>query len=98
MSSEATFERTPAEIEANITATRASLDRKLEHLETRLSPRAGLNEIKARIRPQDYLGLAAVAAIATGATMAVRGLRRPHHDEPVALGDAEVAALMCDCE
>jgi hypothetical protein len=98
MSAQATFERTPAEIQANIVATRAALDRKLERLESKLSPRARFHELKARVHPQDYLGFVALAAIATGAAMAVRGLRRPHHEEMAAVGDPEVAAIVCECE
>jgi hypothetical protein len=102
MSSQATFERTPAEIEASINVTRASLDRKLERLESKLSPRARLNDLKSRVHPQDYLGLAAVAAIATGAAMAVRGLRRARREDEdidmIGLGEAEVAAIVCECE
>lgn len=96
MSSEATFERSPAEIEANIAATRASLDRKLHDLEARLSPRARFIELRARVRPQDYLGLAAVAAIATGAAMAVRGLRRTRREDPTLLDDVELATIVCE--
>ena len=96
MRSVATFERNPAEIEANIAATRASLGRKLERLERKLSPRARFSELRARVHPQDYLGLAAVAAITTGAAMAVRGLRRSRREEPGALNDLEVAAVLCE--
>ena len=98
MSSQAMLERSPAEIEANIAATRASLDSKLERLESKLSPRARFNEMKGRVHPQRYLGLAAVAAIATGAAMAVRGLRRPRREEMTVVDDAELAAIVCECE
>ena len=97
MSSEATFERTPEQIEADIAATRASLDRKLQDIEARLSPRARLNELRARVHPENYLGLAAVAAIATGIALAMRGLRRTGREEAaVMVDDLGFAAVVCE--
>lgn len=98
MSSQATFERSPEEIESHITATRAALDRKLHALEARLSPRARMKELRARVHPQEYLGLAAVAAIATGTALAIRGLRRPQQEASLLLDELEAAAVVCECE
>jgi hypothetical protein len=98
MSSQAILERSPEQIEADIVARRASLDRKLHDLETRLSPKARFNELRARVHPQEYLGLAAVAAVATGTALAVRGFRRTRREEPASLDDLEFTGVVCECE
>jgi hypothetical protein len=71
-------DRTPAEIERNIEATRASLKGKLNELEHRLSPAGRIEEIRERIRPDAVIPWAAVGAVVTGAMLALRGLRRRH--------------------
>ncbi|HVH56539.1 MAG TPA: DUF3618 domain-containing protein [Vicinamibacterales bacterium] len=69
-------DRTPAEIERNIEATRASLKGKLYELEHRLSPAGRIEEMRQRIKPDAVVPWAAVGAIVTGAMLALRGLRR----------------------
>jgi ElaB/YqjD/DUF883 family membrane-anchored ribosome-binding protein len=76
----------PAVIEREIAHTRASLQRKLDELQHRLSPRERLraetHRVKAAVRnvdPAPYTGAAALAAVGLGAAMAVRGLRRRNH-------------------
>lgn len=66
----------PEAIESRIASTRASLDDKLHELERRLSPKARLAELQERVRPDNYVGIAAVAAVALGAGLAVAGWRR----------------------
>jgi hypothetical protein len=70
-----------AEIEADIARTRASLNRRLQELEQRLSPSGQLNEVRARLRPERfdprrYPEWVAVAAVAAGAAMALAGWLR----------------------
>jgi hypothetical protein len=69
-------DRTPAEIERNIEATRASLKGKLYELEHRLSPAGRIEEMRQHIKPDAVVPWAAVGAIVTGAMLALRGLRR----------------------
>ena len=73
-------QRRPEEIEASIEQKRAALDRKIEELERRLSPREQLSRVRARLNPQAYTGVAAVGAVAAGTVMAVRGWRRCHRN------------------
>jgi hypothetical protein len=80
----------PEAIESQIATTRASLDYKLHELERRLSPKARLADLQARVRPQNYLGAAAVAAIGIGAGLAVAGWRR------VKRAGGEVHGVMLD--
>ena len=70
------IDRTPEEIESHILETRASLDRKLEALEDRLSPRRQLQRLRGRVEIEPYIGWVAVGAIAAGIYLAVRGGRR----------------------
>ena len=74
------YQRRPEEIEASIQKKRASLDRKIEELERRFSPREQLSRVRARLNPEAYTGVAAVGAVAAGALMAVRGWRRCHRN------------------
>jgi hypothetical protein len=71
-------DRTPEEIQSQIAETRASLDRKLQELEHRLSPRERLQRVAAHLHPEQFAPWAAVGAIATGTYLAVRGWRRYH--------------------
>ena len=69
-------DRTPAEIERDIVMRRASLKNKLNALEHRLSPGERMHEMRQRLNPETVAPWAAVGAIATGAVLAMRGLRR----------------------
>lgn len=75
--------RQPEDIEARIVETRASLERRLEELERRLSPREHLKRVATRVHAQQYVPWAAAAAILAGLYLAVRGLRRYHHVRPL---------------
>jgi hypothetical protein len=92
-----------AEIEADIARTRASLNRKLQELEQRLSPTERLSQVKARLDPKrldprPYPEWIAVAAVVVGAAMAVTGWRRSRHVET---DDADLDEVVifnaCDC-
>lgn len=75
------LERSPAEIEANIQATRAALDSKLSALEHKLSPREQLARMRSKVRHVDrdaVAGWGAVSAIAVGTVLALAGWRRYH--------------------
>lgn len=81
----------PAVIEREIAHTRASLHRKLDELQHRLSPRervrAQAERVKSAVRnvdPTPYTGAAALAAVGVGSAMAVRGLRRRNHRDAIA--------------
>jgi hypothetical protein len=69
---------TPERIEAEIAARRASLEEKLHELERRMSPKEQFRRLRAKANPDPYMGLAAMAAVATGACLAVTGWRRCH--------------------
>jgi hypothetical protein len=71
-----TYERSPAEIESSIEQTRASLDRKLQELEHRLSPREQFQRLRSRLDPDPLMGWMAVGAVALGAALAVNGWRQ----------------------
>ena len=79
-----TMEETPrelSEIEADIARTRASLNRKLIELEKRLSPSHQIAQVKARynprrLDPRPYPEWIAVAAVAVGTVLALRGWRQ----------------------
>jgi hypothetical protein len=73
-----TIERSPAEIESRIEEKRADLERKLEQLEQRLSPREQFGRMKARINPERYIGWVALGAVVAGGYLAVKGWRRAH--------------------
>lgn len=88
------YSKDPAVIEREIAHTRASLQRKLDELQHRLSPRervrAEANRVRAAVRdvdPTPYTGAAALAAVGIGAAMAVRGLRRRNGDHDVITPD-----------
>jgi hypothetical protein len=68
--------RDPAAIEAEIHRTRHSLDRKIEELERRFSPRYRWNQLRAGFDGAPMASWGAVAAVATGAWLAISGLRR----------------------
>lgn len=91
-------DRSPDEIEAQISQTRASLDRKLEELEHRLSPREQLQRVTSRIHPEQYVAWAAVGAVAAGTYLAIRGWRQLH---PATNGDEDLLAttfVVCEDE
>jgi len=94
------LERSPAEIEAHIQETRASLDRKLSALEDKLSPREQLARVKARVGRLDrdaVAGWAAVGAVAAGAALALNGWRR-YHANGRGLPEEDLAdVVMIDC-
>lgn len=97
-----TIERSPAEIESRIEEKRADLERKLEQLEQRLSPREQFGRMKARINPERYLGWFALGAVAAGGYLAVKGWRRTYHPvdrgapAPIEQSDLDEIALL-DC-
>jgi MYXO-CTERM domain-containing protein len=69
------------EIEADIARTRASLNRKIQQIEQRLSPSEQLARVKSSINPQrfdprPYPEWIAVGAIALGSLLALAGWRR----------------------
>jgi ElaB/YqjD/DUF883 family membrane-anchored ribosome-binding protein len=66
----------PAQIEREIVRTRASLQRKLEELQHRLSPRERVKAVAQRVDPRPYAGVAALAAVGIGTGMAVKQWRR----------------------
>lgn len=70
------MEPTPEQLEAQVANTRASLDSKLHELERRLSPREQVQRLRSRVEPERYLGATAATAVAVGAALAYRGLRR----------------------
>jgi len=91
-------DRTPEEIERNIAATRASLKGKLNELEHRLSPTERIHEIRQRINPETVLPWAAVGAVATGAALAMRGLRRRRGaplDEETVFDEETLGEVVC---
>jgi hypothetical protein len=67
--------QSPDQIESQIQQTRASLNRKLGELERRLSPRGQVASLKreALAHAPQVAAWGAVAAVATGAAMAVSG-------------------------
>ena len=78
MNTTAMDERPAGQIEAEIAATRQSLDRKLQELDRRLNPSYRWTDLKARLEtvPGTAAAWGAVAAIAAGTWMAASGLRR----------------------
>ncbi|HEX5474153.1 MAG TPA: DUF3618 domain-containing protein [Vicinamibacterales bacterium] len=83
----------PAEIQAHIEHTRASLDRKLNELQHRLNPRVQFDRIKEEIRERPVAGWAAVGAVAAGTWMAISGLRHRRRTATNAVADVD-----CGCE
>ena len=82
MNSHDTLAQEPARIEREIVQTRASLQRKLDEIQHRLSPReqvrASAERVKSAVQsidPAPYAGVAALAAVGVGAAMALKGLR-----------------------
>lgn len=71
--------RTPEEIERSIESRRYALKDKLHELEHRLSPTERMRQARERIDPEAIAPWAAVGAVATGALLAARGLRRRRH-------------------
>lgn len=71
--------RTPEQIERSIASRRYALKDKLSELEHRLSPTERMRQARERIDPEAFAPWAAVGAVATGALLAARGLRRRHH-------------------
>jgi hypothetical protein len=81
MSTMAEAPRDVAAIEADIARTRASLNRRLQELEHRLSPAERFAEVKSRLDirkldPRPYPEWIAVGAIVTGTVLALAGWRR----------------------
>jgi hypothetical protein len=72
--------RSPEEIQTHIARTRASLDAKIHELERRLSPREQMARVRSQLNPEPYLGWIAATAVAAGAVLAFRGLRRSHQN------------------
>jgi hypothetical protein len=71
-------ERSPEQIEGSITARREALKGKLNELGYKLSPAERVRDVRDRIDPAAVAPWAAVGAVATGAWLAMRGLRRRH--------------------
>jgi hypothetical protein len=67
--------------EAEIAETRASLERKIEELERRLSPEHIKAQVRGKLNPEPYYGLIAASAVAVGGAMVARGLRRRRRAE-----------------
>jgi hypothetical protein len=84
--------RSAAEIERDISARRESLKDTLNELEHRLSPSERINEMRQRIKPDTVMPWAAVGAVATGAMLAVRGLRRHKHSST---DEQEMDEMLC---
>ena len=81
-----------AEIEADIARTRASLNRRIQELESRLSPTERFAQVKARLDPRRLDPRAhpewvAVAAVVAGAALALAGWRR---SRPTAFDDGDL--------
>ena len=70
-----TSARDLAALEANIADTRSSLDRKIQELERRLSPRRIKERVRGTLNPEPYLPWIALSAVAVGTVLAARGLR-----------------------
>lgn len=81
MSTMAEAPRDVAAIEAEIARTRASLNRRLQELEHRLSPTERLAQVKSqldirRLDPRPHPEWIAVAAVVAGSLLALAGWRR----------------------
>ena len=86
--------RTPDEIERSIEARRESLKGKLNELEHRLSPGERIREMRRRIDPEAMVPWAAVGAVATGAVLAIRGLRRSRSAHTEAAADEDTFCIV----
>ena len=80
-------EMTPEEIQVQIAHRKAALDAKIHELERRLSPREQMARVRSQLRPEPYLGWLAAGAVAAGAALAYRGLRRPRRATGVVVLD-----------
>jgi hypothetical protein len=69
-------DRSPEEIQSQIVQTRAALDAKVTELERRLSPKARLQQLRSQAGDDRTMAWAAVAAVATGAGLALNGWRK----------------------
>jgi hypothetical protein len=88
-------ERTPEEIQSQIAETRASLDAKVYELERRLSPKARLQQLRSQASDDRTVAWAAVAAVATGAGLALTGWRKVRAS--AANGSDTVDEVTCVC-
>jgi hypothetical protein len=91
-------DRTPDQIERDIAARRASLKGKLNALEHRLSPGERIHEMRQHLHPETVAPWAAVGAIATGAVLAMRGLRRHRTssmDDDILIDDGVLDETVC---
>ena len=86
--------RTPEEIQEHILLRRAALDAKIHELERRLSPREQVARMRSQLSPEPYLGVLAATAVATGAALAYRGLRRSRGSNGAAVMDDPATAEM----
>ena len=87
----------PEEIQVQIAQRRAALDAKIHELERRLSPREQMARVRSQLRPEPYLGWIAVSAVAAGAALAYRGLRRSPRRNGIGidiLDDPDTAEMM----
>jgi hypothetical protein len=96
MSTTAEAPRDVTAIEADIARTRASLNRRLQELEHRLSPGERLAQVKAtldprRLDPRPYPEWMAAAFVAIGAGLALAGWRR---SRKAALDEADLEELV----
>jgi hypothetical protein len=96
MSTMAEAPRDVAAIEAEIARTRASLNRRLQELEHRLSPTERLAQVKSqldirRLDPRPYPEWIAVAAVIAGSLLALAGWRRSRQP---ALDEADLDELV----
>jgi hypothetical protein len=95
MSTTAEAPREFAAIEADIARTRASLNSRLQELESRLSPSERLARVKSRLDlrrldPRPHPEWMAVGLVALGAALALAGWRR----RPPALDEADLEELL----
>jgi hypothetical protein len=88
-------DRTPEEIQSQIAQTRASLDAKVYELERRLSPKARLQQLRSQATDDRTVAWAAVAAVATGAGLALNGWRKVR--ERASNGHDSVEEVTCVC-
>jgi hypothetical protein len=91
-------EGTPEDLEVRIAETRASFDSKVNEIERRLSPREQVRRVRARLRPEPYIGIGVAAAVVTGAVLATLGWRRYRHpdNDSRAIGDMSAEEVTID--
>ena len=65
-----------ASLEMNIAGTRASLNRKIDEIERRLSPAHIKAQVRRKLDPESYTVWVALGAVALGALMAARNWPR----------------------